>query len=99
MQVKKALITAAGPDQRQLSMQTLVDRDGTRKTVLEILIAEARSAGIEDIGVVVQPADREVYAQLVGNDCQVHFIEQDQALGYGYAVLCGAPFIKGEYFL
>lgn len=99
MQVKKALITAAGPDQRQLSMQTLVDRDGTRKTVLEILIAEARSAGIDDIGVVIQPADKEVYAQLVGNDRQVHFIEQDKALGYGYAVLCGESFIKGEYFL
>jgi len=43
MQVKKALITAAGPDKRQLLMQTLVDRDGTRKTVFEILIAEARA--------------------------------------------------------
>ncbi|MDP3444517.1 MAG: hypothetical protein Q8T08_16790 [Ignavibacteria bacterium] len=42
MQIKKALITAAGPDQRKLAMQTLVDRDGDRKTVLEILIKEAR---------------------------------------------------------
>lgn len=99
MQVKKALITAAGPDQRQLSMQTLVDRDGTRKTVLEILIAEARSAGIEDIGIVIHPADKDVYAELVGNDRQIHFIEQDRALGYGYAILCGASFIKNEYFL
>lgn len=99
MQIKKALITAAGADQRQLSMQTLVDRDGIRKTVLEILIAEARSAGIEEIGVVILPADRDVYNELVGNDRQIHFIEQDRPLGYGYAVLCGESFINKEYFL
>jgi UTP--glucose-1-phosphate uridylyltransferase len=51
MQVKKALITAAGADQRKLAMQTLVDRDGNRKTVLEILVGEARSAGIEEIAI------------------------------------------------
>ena len=28
MQIKKALITAAGTDQRKLAMQSLVDRDG-----------------------------------------------------------------------
>ena len=50
MQIKKALITAAGADQRKLAMQTLVDRDWNRKTVLEILIGEARLAGVERIG-------------------------------------------------
>jgi UTP--glucose-1-phosphate uridylyltransferase len=50
MQIKKALITAAGADQRKLAMQTLVDRDGIQKTVLEILIGEARLAGVERIG-------------------------------------------------
>ena len=34
MQIKKALITAAGPDQRKLSMQTLVDRDGKHKRIM-----------------------------------------------------------------
>jgi UTP--glucose-1-phosphate uridylyltransferase len=99
MQIKKALITAAGPDQRQLSMQTLVDRDGNRKTVLEILIGEARSAGIEDIGIVIQSGDVDVYRNLVNGDRQICFIEQDRPLGYGYAVLCGTSFIKNEYFL
>jgi UTP--glucose-1-phosphate uridylyltransferase len=50
MQIKKALITAAGADQRKLAMQTLVDRDGNRKTVLEILIEETRLAGVERTG-------------------------------------------------
>ena len=99
MQIKKALITAAGADQRKLAMQTLVDRDGNRKTVLEILIEEARQAGIEEIGVVIHPGDLEAYSDLVPGDQQIHFIEQDKPLGYGYAVLCGSSFIGIDYFL
>jgi len=99
MQVKKALITAAGADQRKLAMQSLVDRDGNRKTVLEILIDEARQAGIEEIAVVIHPGDREVYRDLVSADQPIRFIEQDKLLGYGYAVLCGAAFVGNDYFL
>lgn len=99
MQVKKALITTAGIDQRKLSMQTLVDREGNNKTVLEILIEEVRLAGIEEIGVVIYPGDMEVYSKMVSGDKKIHFIEQDKQLGYGYAVLCGAPFLGDEYFL
>lgn len=99
MQIKKALITAAGADQRKLAMQTLVDRDGKRKTVLDILIEECRQAGIEEIGVVIHPGDLEIYSEMVAGDQQIHFIEQDKPLGYGYAVLCGSSFIGNEYFL
>jgi len=99
MQIKKALITAAGTDQRKLAMQTLVDRDGNRKTVLEILVEEARQAGIEEIGIVIHPGDLEVYSEMVAWDQQIRFIEQDKQLGYGYAVICGASFIGNEYFL
>lgn len=99
MQIKKALITSAGEDQRKLAMQTLVDRDGNRKTVLEILIDEVRQAGIEEIGVIIHPGDLDVYSEIVGGDPQIHFIPQDKRLGYGYAILCGAPFIGNEHFL
>ena len=99
MQIKKALITAAGIDQRKLPIQTLVDREGNRKTVLEILIEEVRQAGVEEVGVVVHPGDINVYSEIVAGDQQIHFIEQDKQLGYGYAVLCGASFIGNEYFL
>lgn len=99
MQIKKALITAAGTDQRQLALQTLVDRNGNRKTVLEILLEETRQAGIEEIGVVIHPGDLKVYSELVAGDQQIHFIQQDKPLGYGYAVLCGASFIGNDYFL
>ena len=73
MQIKKALITAAGADQRKLSMQTLVDREGNRKTVLEILIEEIVLAGIDEIGLVIQPADLEVYKELIAGNHQIHF--------------------------
>lgn len=99
MQIKKALITAAGTDQRKLAMQSLVDRDGEHKTVLEILINEARQAGIEEIGIVIHPDDLEVYSQIVAGDTQIHFILQDKPLGYGYAILCGASFVGNEHFL
>jgi UTP--glucose-1-phosphate uridylyltransferase len=99
MQIRKALITAAGFDQRKLSIQTLVDREGNRRTVLEILIEEVRQAGIEEIGVVIHPGDLNIYSEIITGDPQVHFIEQDKQLGYGYAVFCGASFIGDDYFL
>lgn len=99
MQIKKALITSAGADQRKLSIQTLVDREGSRKTILEILINEVREAGIEEIGIIIHPGDLEVYSGIVAGDKRIHFIEQDRQLGYGYAVLCGADFIGNDYFL
>ena len=34
MKITKAVITAAGPNQRSLPLQTLVDRDGVQKSVL-----------------------------------------------------------------
>ena len=99
MQIKKALITAAGADQRKLAMQTLVDRDGNRKTVLEILIEEVRQAGIEEIAVVIHPGDLSVYGNQVTAGQNIHFIEQDKPLGYGYAVWCGSSFVGNDYFL
>jgi len=99
MQIKKALITSAGADQRKLAMQTLVDRDGNRKTVLEILIEEVRLAGIEEIGIIIHPGDLAIFSEIVDDDPQIHFIQQDKPLGYGYAILCGAKFIGNEYFL
>ena len=65
MKITKALITAAGPDQRKLPLQTLIDRDRTQKTVLEILINEIRTAGIDEIGIVIQPEDEKSFEQVL----------------------------------
>ena len=55
MKIRKAVITAAGPSQRSLPLQTLADRDGAEKPVLRIIVEEALRAGVEEIAIVVSP--------------------------------------------
>jgi UTP--glucose-1-phosphate uridylyltransferase len=100
MKIRKALITAANPRQRTLPLQTLVDRDGEPKSALQILLAEAADAGIEEFGVVVCPGDETTYAAACGPwRAQVRFIIQPEPRGYGHAILCGRDFCGTESFL
>ena len=100
MDIKKAVITCAGPTQRTLPLQTLVDRQGQTNTALSIIAAEAVSAGIEELGVVIHPGDEQAYALAAGpHASRITFIEQAEALGYGHAVHCAAPFVGGKPFL
>ena len=46
MKIKKAVVTAAGRNQRGLPLQTLVDRDRVQKTALRIIVEEALNAGM-----------------------------------------------------
>ncbi len=100
MQIKKAVITTAAPQQRELQVQTLIDKDGVRKSVLEILIEEVRAAGINDIAVVIHPEDEVPYSHILkdsGNG--ISFVHQEKALGYGHALYCAKDFLAGEPFL
>jgi UTP--glucose-1-phosphate uridylyltransferase len=98
--IKKAIITAAGKTQRTLPLQTLVDRDGVTKTALRILVEEILSAGIEEICVVVCPGDQAAYATAAGGQGgRLRFVEQTAALGYGHAVACAREFAGGVPFL
>ena len=100
MEVKKAVITAAGQQQRTLPLQSLMDRDGGCKTALQILIEEVLRAGIEEIAVVVCPGDQTAYRTAAGNQAgRLEFIEQPQPLGYGQAVLCARAFTGPAPFL
>ena len=56
MRIRKAVITAAGGNQRALPLQTLI-HDGAEKSVLSILIEQALTANIGEICVVVWPGD------------------------------------------
>ncbi|RME89588.1 MAG: UTP--glucose-1-phosphate uridylyltransferase, partial [Verrucomicrobia bacterium] len=90
----------AGPDQRTLPLQTLIDRDGQPKTALRILIEELVSARIEEVGVVVHAGDTATYRQAAEpHTGRVTFIEQDQPRGYGHAIRLGREFVGGEPFL
>lgn len=100
MHITKAVITAAGRNQRALPMQTLTDRDGAEKSVLAILVEEAISAGIDEIAVVVAPGDEGPYAAVVGDHAgRLRFIPQTDPRGYGHAIYCAKPFVGDAPFL
>jgi len=98
--VTKALITAAGPAQRRLPLQTLTDRDGAQKPALAIILDEMLAAGIEHVGLVHAKGDRAAYeAVLAPYAKKLTFIEQSSPFGYGHAVLCGREFVGNQPFL
>lgn len=100
MQLSKAVITVAGKNQRNLPLQSLVDRDGVAKTALAIIIGEALSAGVEEIALVVAPGDTGVYQAAAGGQSgRLRFIEQPEPLGYGHAVWCAREFVGAQPFL
>jgi UTP--glucose-1-phosphate uridylyltransferase len=99
LRIKKAVITAAGHNQRSLPLQTMV-QDGTEKSVLSILIEQALTANIGEICVVVWPGDETRYAQAAGKDYgAVQFVAQEQPQGYGHAIYCAREFVGREPFL
>ncbi|MFT3783008.1 MAG: sugar phosphate nucleotidyltransferase [Nibricoccus sp.] len=98
--IRKAIITAAGPSQRRLPLQSLTDRNGETKPAIAIIIEEMLAAGIEQIGLIVSPTDRAAYSTLLAPYTRnLTFIEQASANGYGHAVLCGRDFVCSEPFL
>jgi UTP--glucose-1-phosphate uridylyltransferase len=100
VKVTKAVITAAGKNQRTLPLQTLVDRDGASKSALAILAEEISGAGIEEIAVIICPGDEAAYAAAAGPHARrMRFIIQPEALGYGHAVHCAAAFTGSDPFL
>jgi len=100
MKIKKAVITAAAPDQRNLPLQTLIDRDGREKAVLQIIVEEVLRAGIDEICVVVRPSDEDAYAGVAGDHtARLHFAYQREPRGYGHAVYCAKDFVGTDAFL
>ena len=98
--VRKAVITAAAKSQRTLPLQTLIDRDGNEKSLLQILIEQSLAAGVENIAVVVFSGDEQSYAQGAGTYASsVTFVPQDQPRGYGHAIHCAHSFTKDDPFL
>lgn len=99
MRIRKAVITAAGGNQRSLPLQTLI-HNGAEKSVLSILIEQALTGNIGEICVVVWPGDETRYAQAAGNLAgAVRFIPQQQPRGYGHAIYCAREFVADEPFL
>lgn len=100
MKIQKAVITAAGPDQRHLPLQTIVSATGESKTAIQLLLDEIFDAGIRQAALIVAPGQTDAFHSAVGPHLpQIEFIEQSQPLGYGHAVLCAKAFTGDEAFL
>lgn len=100
MKLTRAVITAAGRNQRGLPLQTLVDRDGIEKKALEIILEEAVDAGAEEVCLVVAPGDEAAYRSAAGGHAsRLQFVVQPEPLGYGHAVSLARDFIAGQSFL
>ena len=67
--VRKALIPAAGFGTRMFpatkvvkkELFPIIDKDGRAKPIIQIIIEEAISGGIEEVGLVVQESDRQIF--------------------------------------
>jgi UTP--glucose-1-phosphate uridylyltransferase len=100
MNLRKAVITAAGSEQRGLPLQSLVDRDGTAKTALQIILEEAIGAGAEEVCLIIAPGDRDAYRLAAGSHAsRLHFVEQVNPRGYGHALSLARDFTGAEPFL
>ncbi|MFK7850419.1 MAG: sugar phosphate nucleotidyltransferase [Akkermansiaceae bacterium] len=100
MKIQKAVITAAGPDQRHLPLQAVVSHSGASRTALQVLLDEVFTSGIHSVAVIVAAGDTAVYRKAVGSHAeQVTFIEQDRPSGYGDAICRAVDFIDGSPFL
>jgi UTP--glucose-1-phosphate uridylyltransferase len=100
MIIDKAVITAAGNKQKNLPLQTLIDRDGMEKSVLQIIIEECIRANISEIGIVIDPENEQAYSKVVSeHKNRIRFIPQINPQGYGHAIFCAKDFVKDESFL
>jgi UTP--glucose-1-phosphate uridylyltransferase len=99
LRVRKAVITAAGANQRALPLQTLVHQ-GAEKSVLSLLLEQTLTTNIREICVVVWPGDEIRYAQAAGSLAgAVRFVAQEKPRGYGHAIYCAREFVGDEPFL
>lgn len=100
MKIKKAVITAAGREQRALPLQSLIGSDGEERSVLGLLLEQAFAAGIEEVCIVVWPGDESRYLQAAGKHANsVRFQPQSEPRGYGHAIHCARPFTADDPFL
>lgn len=100
MKIRKGVITAAGDRSRRIPLQTLVDRDGSTRTVLAMLVNEIAGAGVTDICVIVPPKEQASYKAAVPDPpANLHLVEQPEVPGYAGALSAARPFANDEPFL
>ncbi len=100
MKLDCAVITAAGRDQRDLPLQSLVDRDGQSRSALAILLREVQEAGIRRVGLIGHPGAEQRYLEAAAEfQDLIEFIPQAEANGYGQALYLARDFVGSSHFL
>ena len=100
MKIRRAVITAAGPNQDRLPLQRLVDLDGIEKTALQIIVEEVVAAGVEEICLVVRPGNEPAYAEAAGDYVRMlTFVQQPSPRGYGEALHRASGFVGDQRFV
>jgi len=100
MEISKAVITAAGPEQNRLPLQRFVDPGGIEKAALQIVVEEVVAAGVDEICVVVRDGDQQAYAEAAGDYARMlTFVEQPRPRGYGEALFRAAEFVGEQPFV
>ncbi|RCJ33371.1 UTP--glucose-1-phosphate uridylyltransferase [Nostoc punctiforme NIES-2108] len=82
--VRKAVIPVAGFGTRlfpatkvvKKELFPIIDRDGRAKPVILAIIEEAISAGITEVGIVVQPDDKEIFADFLKKPPKKELLEK-----------------------
>jgi len=98
--IRKAVITAAGRNQNRLPLQVLVDTDGQQKPAIRIILNEVLSAGVDQIALIISPQDGDAYKTALEDiPAKVQFVCQEQPHGYGHALLCARDFVASDPFL
>ena len=84
MQIRKAVITAGGRNQRNLPMQTLFDQEGVERSVLSLVVREAARAGLarqaEQIEKTIEPLVDVKNPEQVAYE---HYLQGEVALLHG----------------
>jgi UTP--glucose-1-phosphate uridylyltransferase len=100
MNIRKAVVTAAGPHQDRLPLQRFVDLNGVEKTALQIILEEVIAAGIEEVCVVVRCGAQAAYREAAGPHARLlEFVEQSEPRGYGDALHRAAAFVGDQPFI
>lgn len=96
----KAVITAAGKNHRHLPLQTITNAEGQPVSILRKQLLELRAAGIEKVGVVINPGDEALLRDAAGELADfIECLPQENGQGYGHAIDCARDFVGKEAFL
>ena len=98
MRIRKAVITAAGKNQRNLPMQTLFDQQGMERSVLSLVVREASSRHQRNLHRGVAGRRGALCAAAGQRRARLTFVPQTEARGYAHAVFA-QRFVKDEPFL